>query len=65
MQTQAKLEELTGVNKERALALSPGIVESLALQGSQTSLCFQKLKKNAWLWCSQQLFLQYMSFYVN
>lgn len=48
MQTAAKLKEMTAVNKERVLVLSPGVVESLALQGSQTSLCFQKQKKMNW-----------------
>ena len=48
MRNAAKLKEMTAVNKERVLVLSPGVVESLALQGSQTSLCFQNLKKLNW-----------------
>lgn len=43
MQTVARLTEMTAVNKEAVLVLSPGVVDSLASQGSQTSLCFQKL----------------------
>lgn len=42
LQAAAKLKEMTAVNKEGVLVLSPAIVGSLALQGSQTSFCFRK-----------------------
>lgn len=66
LQAAAKLKEMTAVNKEGVLVLSPGVVESLALWGSQTSFCFQKLKKNQiGLWSHQFCFFSIYVHYVN
>ena len=54
---------MTAVNKEQVLVLSPGVVESLALQGSQTSLCFQKLKKLNWPAVTPVVFAIYLPLY--
>lgn len=63
VQTAAKLKEMTAVNKEGVLVLSPGVVESLASWGLQTTLCFLKLKKNQIGTSSYQSLLQYRRHY--
>lgn len=60
MKTAAKSKEMTVVNKEQVLVLSPGVVVSLTLQGSQTSLCFHRQKKVNWPVVAAVVFVIYM-----